>query len=259
VQTDEQGRFELPTGEAKSLAVSHPQFDAWPAAIPDRGEVTVRLPEPARVEIDLDIEGADKESVIFYQLLMHDVPEFAGLQSSREMKIANPGKLSLAALPPGKYQLCRNVMNRLGEIGTGAMLERQFFELKAGDSKSIQFVRQQGARVSGKATWPADSKLMGIVVSVRSRLAQKSPFDEHEWTTIYASQTAEADGSFRTERILPGKYVLVAEAYAPLAPEDRFHTGLIVPSHRAQVTIDVPVDGELTVADLALKPSATSE
>jgi hypothetical protein len=254
VRTDERGRFELPTGEAKSLAVSHAQFDAWPAAIANRDGVTVRLPKPARVEIDVDIEGADKESVILYQLLMHDVPEFAGLESSREVKIANPGRLSLAALPPGKYQLGRTVMNRLGEIGIGAMLDRHFFELKAGDSKSIRFVREHGARLCGKATWPAETKLAGIVVSVRSVLAQKSPFDEHEWTTIYASHTAAADGSFRTERILPGNYLLVAEAYTPLTPELYLRTGAIRPSHRAQITIDVPVDGELTVADLSLKP-----
>ena len=139
-----EGRFELPTGEAKSLAVSHAKFDAWPAAIPASGEVTIRLPEPARVEIELDIDGADKESVIFYQLLTQGMPEFAGLRLARDVKIANPGKLSLAALPPGKYQLCRTVMNHLGEIGMGAMLEREFFELKAGETKAIDFVREQG-------------------------------------------------------------------------------------------------------------------
>ena len=259
VRTDADGRFELLAGEAKSLAVSHANFDAWPAAIPAEGEVTIRLPEPARVDIELAIDGADKESVIFYQLLTQGRPEFAGLRLERDVKIANPGKLSLAALPPGRYQLCRTVMNHLGEIGIGAMLERQFFELKAGETKAINFVREKGVRVRGKVTWPADTKLMGIVISVRSEKAEKSPFDEHEWTTAYASQTAAADGTFLTERIAPGKYLLVAEAYTPLTPEQRFRTGLIRPSHRAQVTIDVPADGELKVDDLALKPGKEGE
>ena len=35
-RTDADGRFEVFTGEAKSLAVSHANFDAWPAAIPAR-------------------------------------------------------------------------------------------------------------------------------------------------------------------------------------------------------------------------------
>ena len=100
---------------------------------------------------------------------------------------------------------------------------------------------------------------MGIVISVRSEKAEKSPFDEHEWTTAYASQTAAADGTFLTERIAPGKYLLVAEAYTPLTPEQRFRSGSIRPSHRAEVTIDVPADGELKVDDLALKPGKEGE
>jgi hypothetical protein len=256
VRTDEQGRFELPTGEAKSLAVSYAQFDAWPAAIPTSGDITIRLPEPARVDIELAVDGADKESVIFYQLLSHEMPEFAGLQSSREVKMANPGKLALTALPPGKYQLCRNVRNNLGEMGIGAMLDRQYFELKAGETKSIRYVRDKGSRVRGKVTWQADTKLMGIVVSIQSEKAEKGPFGGHyEWPTTYASQTAAADGTFRTERIAPGTYLLVAEGYSPLTPEQRVRLG--GPrnlSHRALIRIDVPADGELAVEDLALKP-----
>jgi hypothetical protein len=173
--------------------------------------------------------------------------------------MANPGKLSLAALPPGRYQFCRYVMNHLGEIGFGGMLERQFLELKAGETKAIDFVREKGARVRGKVTWPADTKLMGIVVSVRSEKAEKDPFSGHEWTTSYASQTAAADGTFLTERIAPGKYLLVAEAYTPLTPEQRVRTGFVGPSHRAQFTIDVPADGELKLGDLALKPIGAGE
>ena len=259
VRTDEQGRFEVPTGEAKSLAVSHARFDAWPTAIPAKGDVTIRLPEPARVEIDMAIDGADKESVIFIQFLSHLNPDFAGVRLEREFKMDNPGKFSLAALPPGKYQLCRQVMNRLKEIGTGAMLERQFFELKAGETKSIRYVRDKGSKIRGKVTWPANTKLMGIVVSVRSEKAEPSPFDKHEWTTSYASQTAAEDGTFLTERIAPGKYLLVADAYTPIPEEDRFRTGVIGPSHRAEIKIEVGTDGELTVPDLVLKPGRFDE
>jgi hypothetical protein len=260
VRTDEQGRFELPTGEAKSLAVSHAHFDAWPAAIPPSGEVRIQLPEPARVEIELDIEGADEKSVIFYQLLAHDVPEFAGLQSSREVQITNPGKLLLDALPPGKYQLCRNVMNRLKGVGMGAMLERRYFELQPGEKKVIRYVRDQGARVRGKVTWPADTKVMGIVISVQEEKPQRRPSDVYEWRTTYASHAAAAEGDFLTERIAPGAYLLVATAYTPLeGPPTRLSTGTPVPSYGAQIKIDVPADGELAVEDLALKPIRASE
>lgn len=258
VRTDAEGHFELPIGEAKSLAVSHAAFDAWPAAIPAEGELTIRLPQPARLDIDLAIDGADKESVIFFQLLAESRTEFKGLRLEREVKMANPGKLSLAALPPGRYQLCRNVMNHLGEIGITGMLDREFFEIKAGETKSINFVRDKGARVRGKVTRPADTKLMGTVIYVRSEKAVKSPFDGHEWTTTHAS-TVAADGAFQTERVVPGKYLLVAEAYTPLTQEQRFRTGFIGPSYHAEMKIEVPASGELVVDDLVLKSSKVNE
>jgi hypothetical protein len=259
VRTDAEGRFEVSIGEAKSLAVSHAAFDAWPAAIPTSGEMTIRLPQPARLDVELAIDGADKESVVFYQLLTEGRPEFAGLQSTREVKMANPGKLALAALPPGRYQVSRNVMNHLGEIGMGAMLDRQFFELKAGETKAIDFVRRTGGLVRGKATWPAETKLMGLVISVRSVLDQKSPFDNHEWPIVFASTTAAADGTFQTERILPGTHLLTAEAYLPLMPEQRFRSGGIRPSFRAEVAMTVPAEGDVVVPDLVLKPVAAGE
>ena len=92
------------------------------------------------------------------------------------------------------------------------------------------------------------------MISVRGEKAEKSPFNDHEWTTTYASQTAAVDGTFLTERIAPGKYLLAAEAFAPLTPNQRRSTGLVGPSYRAEITIDVPADGELKVDGLALKP-----
>ena len=254
VRTDELGRFEISVGEAKSLAVSHATIDAWPAAIPASGDLTIRLPKPAQVEVELAIDGAGKESTIFYQLLTSGRPEFHRLQSERELKMTNPGKLTLPALPPGRYQLSRNVMNRLGQMGFGKMLERQFFELKSGEAKTIKFVRETGSRVRGKVTWPAKAKLMGTVVSVRGMVDQKSPFDEHDWPVVYASHVVGKDGSFQTERISPGKYLLVAKAYTVLTPEQQVRSGFVGPSLGAQLEIDVTPEGELTVDDLVLKP-----
>jgi hypothetical protein len=253
VVTDDAGRFELPAGEAKTVAVSHAGFDAWPAAIPAAGSMKIILPQPARVDIELNIDGVDKESKAFYQLLSHLTPEFAGLQSTRELPIANGGKLSLPALPPGKYQICRQVMNRLAEIGTGAMLDREFFEIKAGETKTIRWVRDKGARLRGKVTWPAGAALAGIAVAVKAEKAEKDPFEGHEWQTTYASQSAAADGAYLTERIAPGSYLLVAEAFKPLTPEQRFSTGVVGPAFRAEMKVEVPVEGELKVPDLVLK------
>ncbi|MBC7820334.1 MAG: hypothetical protein IAG10_25910, partial [Planctomycetaceae bacterium] len=244
--------FDLPAGEAKKLAVSGRAIDAWPTDIAAEGDTTIRLPEPAKVEIELDIEGADKDSNIFFQLLVSHMPGFEGVRLENTLPIANGGKLTLPALPPGKYQFCRTVTNRLGMIGTGAMLERQFLELKPGETKTINYVRAKGARVRGKLTLPAE-KLMGIAVSISSEKAEKDPFDKREWTTTFASQTAAEDGSYLTERLAPGTYTLSASAYTPLTPEQQSRTGLIRPTYGASAKIEVPESGELVVPELKLE------
>lgn len=252
VLTDDQGRFELAAGEAKKIAVSGGTFDVWPADIAAEGDTILKLPEPAKVEILLDIDGAEKESEAFWQLLVSHMPGFEGVRLERTVPIANPGKLTLAALPPGKYQFCRTVSNNLGMIGVGAMLERQFIELKAGETRTIDWVRNKGARVKGQLTLPAE-KLMGIVVRISAENSEKDPFDKHEWTTTYASQTANADGSFLTERVASGTYVLKADAYVPLTPEQMVRSGIVTPTYGASAKIVVPESGELVVPELKLE------
>ncbi|MCA9061441.1 MAG: hypothetical protein KDA96_00200 [Planctomycetaceae bacterium] len=253
VRTDENGRFETIAGDARSLAVSHAEFDAWPAEIPEKGDVTIQLPKPARVDVEMNIEGADQEAVVFLQLLTQGRKEFTGVRIEREIKITNPGQLTLPALPPGRYQICRTVMNRMTGVGMGAMLNRQFIELQAGESLSIDWNRKIGARVSGRAIVPDNPQLMGTIVSIRSLENQKDPFSNYESPLYYSSQTTTDVGGFRTERIPPGKYRLVAEAYVPLTPEQMFRSGGILPTYRAEVTIDVPVEGEVKIDDLVMQ------
>jgi hypothetical protein len=258
VITDDAGRFELPAGEAKVVAISHTSFDAWPTAIPDEGPVKIVLPAPARVEVELAIDGADKESKVFYQLLSGATPQFRELQlqSMRELPIANGGKVTLAALPPGKFQICRMLTHRTPEFGMSAMLDREFFEIKAGETKSIRWVRDSGARLRGKITWPEGTVLSGTIVSVIAPKAEKDPIEGHDWQTTYSSLLAAADGTYLTERVSPGTYLLRAQAYVPMTPEERSspRLGLRGPAFQAEMKIDVPAEGEVTLPDLALKP-----
>jgi len=255
--TDEFGRFELSAGQAKSLAVSSPGLDAWPSPVPEEGEALIRLPAPARIDVLYRIEGGDEESKIFYELLPHHTPGFEGLASSRTLPVKNGGRLELAAMPPGKYQFCREKMNRLGQFEIGAMLERQFLELKPGETRTIQHVRQKGARLRGRVTWPEGTELAGVVVSVKSEKTEKDPFGGREWQTTYDSRTTAKDGGFLTERIAPGRYLLVAEGYTPLTDEQRSF-GAIGPAFRAETTVQVPESGEVTVPDLPLAPEKGS-
>jgi hypothetical protein len=136
-----------------------------------------------------------------------------------------------------------------------AMIDREFFEIKAGETKTIRWVREKGARVRGKVVSPKNVKLSGIVVNVMSEKAMRDPFSKHEWQTTHASQTTAADGAFLTERVSPGRYLLTAAAYTPLTDKQRMSTGLVGPSFQAATTIDVPASGELVVPDLELRPA----
>ncbi len=252
VYTDEAGRFELHAGDATRLAVSCTTLDAWPLKIPKDGDAIVRLPAPATFRIQYNIEGADAEAVIGYQLLNHVMPGFKGLESMHSHAIKNGGQLDLTAMTPCKYQIWRQQRHRIGEFGTGAMLDRQFFEIRPGETKTIRFVREKGSPLRGKVTGPEGTKLSGVVVSINSLDRWKDPFDGHQWDTTFASTKAATDGSFTTERIAPGRYLLTAEGYVPLTPQQRYSTGLITPTYTAQMTIDVPESGEVTVPDLKL-------
>ena len=234
VRTDDQGRFELPTGGATLMAVSHVRFDAWPVPVPARGDITIRLPKPARVEVQLDIDGAGKECMIFYQIIPQAMPEFHSLQTSRWITMANPGKLVLDALPPGTYQLCRRAER---------MLDRELFEVKSGETKVIDYVRGKGARVRGKVISPPDARLTSIVVVVMSQSGE----------TVYASVSPAGDGTFLTERVPPGSQHLEAYAFEEQTPERLKNTSPIISTFQAQFTIEVPDEGELTVKDLVLK------
>ena len=65
---------------------------------------------------------------------------------------------------------------------------------------------------------------------MKSEKTEKDPFGGHEWQTVFDSRTAAEDGSFRTERIAPRRYLLVGEAYTPLTREQRLRTGIIAPA-----------------------------
>jgi hypothetical protein len=140
----------------------------------------------------------------------------------------------------------------------------------AGDVEDAEEPSDKTVTIRGKVVDDATGAPIGRLITQAGKFDPANPTQvtwgysegrssaRDEWTTTYASQTAAADGTFLTERIARGRYVLVAEAYTPLSPEQRFG-GLPRPSHRAQIVIDVPADGELAVPDLALKPVAAGE
>ncbi len=269
VLTDAKGRFELPVGEASKLAVSSSQLDAWPAPLPkDNAEALIRLPEPTRLQVEIQIEGSEKGDQFFYQLLSHYMDGFQGVQSTGRLPIPDSGRLELTALPPGKYQFCRYRMLNYADVGCSAMLDRQFVELKPGEKRELRFVRGNGARVRGVVTWPDDANLAGIIVSVQSVTPQAEPWSDHTFPLTHDSRLAgtrqaspsgrtfdfsSGKAEFVTERIVPGKYTIKAEGFAPLTTEQRSRTGLIGPAYIGSADILVPESGVLGNVEIRLQ------
>ena len=61
------------------------------------------------------------------------------------------------------------------------------------------------------------------------------------------------EGDFLTERVPPGRYLVVVEGYSPLTDRQLYTFGEIGrPPFLAQMTIDVPESGEWKIPDLKL-------
>jgi hypothetical protein len=270
VKTDEEGRFELTATAHTSLAVSTKEVDAWAAPMPvDDTEAIIRLPKMPRIEAALDIDGTDDDGRIFHQLLTHEMPGWDHVQVHGTMPIRNRGKLTITSLPPGKYQFCR--YRQAG--GYGLMLDRQYVDLKHGDTIKLDFVRPRGQQLTGTVTWPKSVEMESVIVAVYPVSEKKEPLTFLREKCADAllcgkrKATAEDEGApdysghkttFRTERISPGEYEVVAEAHAkpPKQKDDEGgpeRTGLRAAGWTATLVVTVSESGEATPLALELK------
>lgn len=256
VTTGDTGKFEISSGGVDRLAVSSADLDAWPSLIPEDVEngMVIRLPEPASITIEYDIEGGDEKGDLFFQSLMYRDPLWKGLEVTGNREIKNGSNISFNALPPGPYQFSRNASFRIADFGFGAMLDRSFIQLKPGEKKVLRLVRENGTALGGKTIQPDGAEIAGTIVTVKALTSYKDPFSQHEWTTEFAATLAGDDGSYKTERVPPGRYRVIAEGYEPIKPENKFRSGIIGPSHRAEVIVEIPEKGATThVPDLKLE------
>lgn len=262
-RTDARGRFELPVGTATRIAVSYDGLDAWPVEIPETGPMTIKLPAPATMTIQYAIPGGDAEAEIGYQLLGYSMPGFKGVRSMHKHKVKNGATLNLTGMTPGKYQLWRNKLHRFDHSAVNSMMDRQFFEVAAGETKTIRFVRDKGATIKGEIRLPKDSKLTDFVLSVRSIEPIGENVGSKKYVVIYGAVLADDEGKFTMEMIPPGKYKLNLQGFAHTESQRRF-SGLTGPAYVKDIEIEVPESGELIIPEIILelgpaKPGSVGE
>jgi hypothetical protein len=286
VKSDEKGRFELPLtvpaepakadedepaskAVAPGFAISSPELDAWPVPLPDgNDESVIRLPKPTHVEVRYDIEGGEEEVTVFLQSLMHADESWKGFEIIRHIKVGNKGLATLTSLPPGRYQFARSRMLRHGNIGHGYFIDRQNIDVSSETPTTVSFERTSGARLSGSVNWDEETKLTGVILTVRKAPLPNEPPVESLFADVLdarllraplknandkgenadASEKLEISGNrglFLTERIPPGIYEVHAEGYAPMTQEQQFRTGIIRPTLTGSVRVTVPESGSV--------------
>jgi hypothetical protein len=172
--------------------------------------------------------------------------------------LQNGGTLTLQDLDPGDYQMARYRQVEIGQAGpsrihTGLYLDRRQFKLQAGETRSIEFVRPGGKPVSGLVEGLKKFGLDKVIVCVCSENATDPESLSSLDVTIYDARHSDAEGRFTTERLSPGNYVVLVEAYAPFKQEDLANTGIPVPRYVGTTKFTVPETGDAPAADVTLR------
>ena len=272
--TDSQGRFTLHGGggDAKTIAVSAPRLDVWAVPAPDSAaakspELIVKLPQPGRLAINYDIPGGDAEAALFMDIATFKAFGWNEVWYVREPSVANGGQTLLDNLPPGKYELTR----KMPKSQDGRFLcDRRTVTIESGKTTTSEFVRHRGTVVEGRIVGlkkgmfehertlgpkgeMAGSREPSAIVTVRSAGATGDlPGD---WDlTFYDALVCGADGKFKTERLLPGKYAILAEAYLPEKYGGAFDTGVRLSDFVGRVVVTAPDGGPPPQATIELRP-----
>ena len=258
--TDKDGRFTLPVVGGDRLVIVAGDM-VWLARVQTGKEQTVQLPQPGKVTISYDIDGAAKEGVFRLELMTWDMPDWRAVAGvERYVTCGNGGTLEVDGLPPGEYDVCRWIEAvRVGDIGRGGMLDRGKLKVESGKASKLEYVRTKGGPISGQVVGLKEAGAPGAFVNVRPEQATGIPFAEADWKlTFFDTLATGPDGQFKTSRIAPGTYMVTAEAYKPEArtsgSEGIFDTGIRMPNLLGKTKVVVPESGEVKPIRIELAP-----
>lgn len=255
--TDADGRFELPGGgrSAKAIAVSAPNVDLWvvPPPKPDAtDELTIKLPEPGRLVVKYDIDGSPAKAPFSLQMVTWETPpldpSWKGIDNIHELTVPNKGELTIDHLPPGKYTLAR-IMPAEANHSVGRFFDdRREITVRSGKTATTEYIRYRGTPVEGQITGLKEGMLAGIypgaIVAVRPT-AVTGPLESGASMEepIFDIIVCGPDGKFKTPRLLPGEYAVIAEAFEAEKPENQSMSGIRQPAFLGRTTVTVPESG----------------
>jgi hypothetical protein len=228
--------------ESNTVVVLTDFLHAWTQRVPDiREEITITLPDPARLILRYEVENDLPEAEIHANL---DTWSEEGRQFGRIAQVAmvaNGGEVVLENVTPGNYELTRHKSFRIGDYGVGRPLDRRYVSLVAGGTTVVEFVRREGTVIAGRVIGLPEGAVPGVFLHVEP--ATKT---EQNRRLILDMLTCEPNGEFATARLPAGEILLVAEAYEVNARRNR---GIVLRERRPQFTgsvkVSVPASGKL--------------
>ena len=259
--TDKDGRFTLTVVGGDRVVVVAGEMVGLGRLQADK-EQPIQIPQPGKVTISYDIDGAAKEGVFRLQLMTWDMPEWRGVAGvERYVTCANGASLEVDGLPPGEYDVwrCKEPLSlRVGDISIGGMLDRSRLTVEAGKAAKLEYVRPKGAPISGQVVGLKEAGLPGAFINVGTEQATGDPFaptPEDVWKSpVFDAVVTGPDGRFKTSRIAPGTYMVLVKAHRPLPPGARRSTGLFFPQIVGKVKVVVPEDGEVKPVRIEVPP-----
>jgi len=259
-KTDKDGRFKLPgAGEMTThVVVSCKSLHAWLTRIPKAGgEMSIKLPAPAAAILKYDIPGAATDRLRL-ALATYDMPKWKGIFCAtgdivHRRKVAQGGAVALGNLTPGLYDVSRYVTARVGLRGQGLFCDRRWIELKGGETTGINFVRKTGVAIVGDIPGLAANGFDGAFIRIEETTVRPG-LHSYMGPILLDFLACGGDGKFKTCRIPPGRYNVIAEAYLPEDPTGRIRTGLRRPELIGSAKVTVPAAGEPVQVRVLMKP-----
>jgi hypothetical protein len=256
--TDAEGRFMLAgIGEdARGIAVSSRTLDLWIVPAPATDEAAkdfeIRLPEAGKLIVHYDIPGAAEETTIFLQLHTWDREGWKGVDNRRRPTVKQHGELVLDNMTPGLYEVVRE---------DGGFLDRRQVTIEPGKTVTTDFIRKAGAPITGRVVGldreeVQKAKPTHINISVHKPGEERNPIASKfaaVQISAFDKDGKPSDGSFKTETIPPGKYVVRASVFIEETPEQRYRTGIIPPGFEGDAMVTVPEEGAPPAVEIQLK------
>ncbi|MFM9962446.1 MAG: M56 family metallopeptidase [Planctomycetaceae bacterium] len=206
----------------------------------------------SRILITYDIPGAEAETKVFVERAAR------GMEAvSTESPLKNGKTLERKGLAAGDYNVARSrtfeiARGENGAVRSGAFLDYQRIKLEPGETKSIDFKRSGAKPATGQVRgW----KELGVEVLV-AFVCFKTPRDPQDFNvrevTIFDARNCAADGSFKTEPLAPGDYIVVVQGFEPLPRQAQDRTGDILPRFVGTAKLTIPATGDPKLVEVTL-------